>query len=86
MSWGLFWMIVVLKIPVVALLWLCWWAIRAEPEPAAGDSTGGDGGGGHSPRPRTPRPPRRGDHAVPAPQAPPRVRVLARRSDSVRPG
>ena len=27
-------MAIVLKIPLVALLWLCWWAIRAEPEPA----------------------------------------------------
>jgi hypothetical protein len=84
MTWGIIWMAVVLKIPIVALLWLVWWAVRAEPEPA-GDEAGGDGGGGHSPRPRTPRPPRRGDHAVPAPQPPPRVRARARRSDSVRP-
>jgi hypothetical protein len=76
-------MVVVLKIPVVALLWICWWAIRAEPEPAAETPAGGDGGGGHSPRPRPPRPPRRGDHAVATPQPPARVRALARRSDSV---
>ena len=78
-------MVVVLKIPIVALLWLVWWAVHAEPEPAAGDSTGGDGGSGHSPRPHKPRP-RRGDHAVPAPQPPARVRALGRRSDSVRHG
>jgi len=77
-------MVVVLKIPLVALLWICWWAIRAEPEPAAEEPAGGDGGGGHSPRPRTPRQPRRGDHAVSTPQPPARVRALARRSDSVR--
>ena len=84
MTWGFIWMVVVLKIPIVALLWLVWWAVRAEPEPA-GEESGGDGGSGHSPRPRKPRPPRRGDHAVPAPQPPPRVRARARRSDSVRP-
>jgi hypothetical protein len=83
MTWGFIWMAVILKIPIVALLWLCWWAIRAEPEPAAGEPSEGGGGTGHSPRPRKPRPPRRGDHAQPAPQPPPRVRALARRSDSV---
>jgi len=78
-------MAVVLKLPIVALLWICWWAIRAEPEPAADESAGGDGGNGHSPRSPRPRPPRRGDHAEQAPQPPPRVRVRGRRSDSVRP-
>lgn len=87
MTWAIIWMAVVLKIPIVALLWLCWWAIRAEPEQAAGDSAGGDGGSGHSPPPPRPRTPRRGEHAEAAPQPPPRirVRVRARRSDSVRP-
>jgi hypothetical protein len=84
MTWGFIWMAVVLKIPIVALLWICWWAIRAEPEPAADESAGGDGGSGHSPRPRKPRPPRRGDHAQAHPQPPSRVRLLAQRSDSVR--
>jgi hypothetical protein len=84
MTWGFIWMVVVLKIPIVALLWLVWWAVRAEPEPAGDEQPGGDGGTGHSPRPQRPRPPRRGDHAVPAPQPPPRVRALAQRSDSVR--
>ena len=83
MTWGFIWMMVVLKIPVVMLLWLCWWAIRQEPEPAAGDAGGGGGEDGHSPRPRKPRPPRRGEHAVPAPQPPARVRAMAKRSDSV---
>jgi hypothetical protein len=84
-TWGFIWMVVVLKIPVVALLWLCWWAIRAEPEAATDEKSGGDGGSGHSPRPRTPRPPRRGDHAQPTPHPPARIRALARRSDSVLP-
>jgi hypothetical protein len=83
MTWAFIWMVVVLKIPIAGLLWLCWWAIRAEPEPAAaGDQGDGGGGAGHSPRPRKPRPPRRGDHAVPPPASPPRIRVVAGR-DSV---
>jgi hypothetical protein len=83
MTWGFIWMVVVLKIPIVALLWLCWWAIHAEPEAAtAGDEGSGGGGTGHTPRPRKPRPPRRGEHAVPAPQPPARTRAVSR-SDSV---
>jgi hypothetical protein len=84
MTWGFIWMVVVLKIPIVALLWLVWWAVHAEPEPAADDASGGDGWDGHSPRPHKPRPPRRGDHAEPAPQPPARIRVRALASDSVR--
>ena len=54
---------VVLKIPVFGMLWLIWWAIRAEPE--VEDSL--DGGEEHPfPRfrrePRGPRGPRRGPH------------------------
>ena len=44
MTWGFIWMIVVLKIPIAALLWLVWWAVHAEPEPAADEQSGGDGG------------------------------------------
>ena len=29
-------MLVILKIPVVYLCWVVWWAIRAEPEPLEG--------------------------------------------------
>ena len=38
MTWGFIWMVVVLKIPIVALLWLVWWAVHAEPEPAGEES------------------------------------------------
>jgi hypothetical protein len=34
--WELFFMLVVLKIPVVYLCLVVWWAIRAEPEPPQG--------------------------------------------------
>jgi hypothetical protein len=73
------WMMVILKIPIAALLWLVWWSAKAptprEEEPARVDSAPG-----HRPdpsRPRRPRPPRRGPHASPAPAAPSRVRAHA---------
>ena len=50
-------MIVILKIPMIAALWLVWWAIKQEPDPE--ESTGEDRG----PRrklPPLPRWPRRG--------------------------
>jgi hypothetical protein len=80
MGWGFVWMMVVLKIPIVALLWLVYWAVKqtdAEMEHPA------DGGGGndrhpHRGGPRRPRPPRRGPHAEPAPRPPSRVRASGR--------
>ena len=80
MGWTLFYMLVILKIPVIGMLLLVWWAVRQEPEPAGGESRellrrGPD----HPRRPRKPRPPRRGPHADPLPSAPARVRAKARR-------
>ncbi len=33
MGWTLFFMIVILKIPMIAALWLVWYAVKAVPEP-----------------------------------------------------
>lgn len=33
MTWELIWMLVILKIPVVYLCLVVWWAIRSEPRP-----------------------------------------------------
>jgi hypothetical protein len=77
-GWAFFYMFVILKIPVVAAIWLVWWASRA-PEPAGGADTGGGQGGSH-PRIRPPRPPRRGPHAEPPPRAPARVRTARGRT------
>ncbi len=33
MTWELIWMLVILKIPVIYLCLVVWWAIRAEPKP-----------------------------------------------------
>jgi hypothetical protein len=80
MGWAFLWMMVVLKLPIAALLYLVWWALRQEPlpeeEPA--DETGGQGGSPHPRSPR-PRPPRRGQHGTPSPRAPRRIRVSASR-------
>ena len=35
-GWTIFYMVVILKIPMVAALWLVWWAIKQEPEPGGG--------------------------------------------------
>ncbi len=74
------WMFLILKIPLIAALWLIWYAVQ-EPEPAAGETDerggGSDREGGS--RPRKPRPPRRGPHGAPAPAPPSRVRTAAGR-------
>jgi hypothetical protein len=71
------WMMVVLKIPIAALLWLVWWAIK-EPEPATPDADDGGSRRPDHPRgPSRPRPPRRGSHTGVPPAAPPRVRAPA---------
>jgi hypothetical protein len=58
----------VLKIPVVAMLYLVWWACRQTPDPAEA-AEGDDGHGFRRWRP-SPKPPRRGPHgpATPAEQ------------------
>jgi len=77
-TWTFIWLMVLLKIPIVALFLIVRWAVRAVPE----ESAGGDGGIGprplphrpHHPRAPLPRLPRRGPHGDPAPGAPARVR------------
>jgi hypothetical protein len=82
-TWTFIWLMVFLKIPVVALFLLVRWAVSQSPEGAAGQ----DGGIGprprplhpHHPRARLPRPPRRGPHGDPSPAPPARVRTVAAR-------
>jgi hypothetical protein len=69
---------VALKVPLLALFWLIWWAVRQEPEL---EDAGGEGGQRRAqrphPPPKLPRHPRRGPHggdAVPLPR--PRVRPV----------
>ena len=74
--WAVFWLAVVMKIPIAALLYIVWWAVREPPVPDAGDDQ--DGGSDRNPwhpRRRPPRPPRRGPHRRSDTRAPARVRV-----------
>ena len=56
-GWTIFYMVVILKIPMIAALWLVWWAIKSEPTPE--EETGEDRGPRRT-RPPLPRWPRRG--------------------------
>jgi hypothetical protein len=79
-AWGIVWLALAMKIPIVALLWIVWWAIKDPPVAAAEDSGGGapDRDPGPHPRDRPPHPPRRGPHGTPEPAAPARVRTALR--------
>ena len=59
MGWTLFFMMVILKIPLLAALYLVWWAVKEEPDPEP------DGPGEERRKPKrrppsSPRFPRRG--------------------------
>ena len=62
--WELIFMVLILKIPLVYVCWVVWWAIRAEPE------VGADGDSVHQfswkpwHRPEGPRPRRGGPHGT----------------------
>jgi len=76
MGWTFFWMAVVLKVPIIGLLYLVHWAVRqTDAEPTS------DGEGGVRP-PEHPRPPHhprhRGPHGAPDATPGPRVRPPAR--------
>ena len=81
------WMMVALKIPIAALLWLVWWSSKA-PEPQEEEPARVASEPRHRPDrplPRGPRPPRRGPHAEPAPAPPSRVRAHGRMPSRERP-
>jgi hypothetical protein len=72
-----------LKLPIAALIYLVWWAVKQEPEPT--QSPDDDGGVKRRPTPRHPRKPfprnpRRGPHGEPAPLPPARVRTVRARA------
>jgi hypothetical protein len=86
MEWGFIWLMLVLKIPIVMLLTLVWWAVHNADAPTTeSDDDGGTKVDPDHPRsaPRGPR--RRGPHGdLPLP-SPPRVRTKARSRDGVAP-
>jgi hypothetical protein len=80
MGWTMFYLFVALKIPIVAAIWLVYWAIKQEPDPSEGvRDDGGTAKKRPHPVPRLPRNPRRGPHGERALPAPPRVRPLRAR-------
>ena len=87
MDWTFVYLMVALKIPIAALLWLVWWAVRAEPEVEAATSGEDEDGGSRveRPHPRVPRDPRprRGPHGDPPARAPERMRRPHRRPTRV---
>ncbi len=82
-TWTFIWLLVILKIPIVALFLIVRWAVGQTPETAPGQ----DGGIGprprplhpHHPRSGLPRRPRRGPHGDPSPPSPARVRAVVSR-------
>ena len=84
MGWTFVYLMVFLKLPILALLYIVWWAARQTGEPATSSDDGG-GGVRNIPHPRRPlRPlPRRGPHAALAPPSPPRVRTVVARGRHV---
>lgn len=58
MGWMLFFMIVVLKIPLAAAIYVIWWAVKEEPQ--LDEEPSGEDRGPHRRLPPKPRWPRRG--------------------------
>jgi hypothetical protein len=84
-TWGFLWLMFAIKIPLIALIILVWWAIRQKPEepPSASDDDGGIKRE-HSHRPRPfPRHPRRGPHGGLPPAPPSRVRSVRAKARAV---
>ena len=85
MTWGFLWIMLALKLPLAALIYIVWWAIKQEPE----DESSSDDDGGinrrRRPHPRQPFPrrPRRGPHGDPAAHPPARVRTVRARARTV---
>lgn len=87
--WTFLWLMLFLKLPIVGLLGLVWWAVRQKP-PETVPVTRDDGGikprprHPHRPGPsRVPRVPRRGPHGGLAAPPPARVRTVAVRARRV---
>ena len=81
MEWGFIWLMFVLKVPILMLLGIVWWAIRqTDEEEITGEGGTGDRRPTRHPRPPRPRRPRRGPHGDPLPEPPARVRGLRARA------
>lgn len=85
-TWGFVWLMLALKIPLIALIVLVWWAVKKRPEEPPASEDGG-GGGSKLRHPRAPSPyprlPRRGPHGGAPPPSPARVRTVRARARSL---
>ncbi len=83
MTWGFLWLMLALKIPLIGLIWIVWWAVKQKPEETPSPASDDDGGvkrrRPHQPKP-FPRRPRRGPHGDPPPLPPARVRTVRARA------
>lgn len=83
-AWSYIWMAALFKLPAVAFAWFIWRALRTDkdtqPQPASDDGGGSKLRRTPHPRPRVPRPPRRGPHGAAPIPAPARVRVVSARA------
>jgi hypothetical protein len=84
MSASYFWLILLLKIPVIGFVWLVWRALRnadeQQPLPAGDDAGGSKRRLDPHPRPRVPRAPRRGPHGAAPTPTPNRIRSVNARA------
>jgi hypothetical protein len=82
-TWGFLWFMLALKIPLIGLICIVWWAIKQQPDEEQTPSSDDDGGvkrRHQHPRRPFPRRPRRGPHGDPAPLPPARVRTVRARA------
>jgi hypothetical protein len=82
MGWTMLYLFFGLKLPILALFYLVWWAVhQTDPEAEGGDGgTKVDRRPHPHPHPRLPRHPRRGPHGDALPPSPPRVRSVTARA------
>lgn len=89
MTWTFVWLMLGLKIPIAALIYLVWWSVKDPPEqvPAADDSSSNGGSDRVAPHrhPRKPLPrhPRRGPHGGLAASPPARMRTTRTRTRTI---
>jgi hypothetical protein len=78
MGWAMLYLFVFLKLPIVALCWIVWWAVHQTDDPQESRSDGGTPCPRRPhPRPRRPKPPRRGGPACGTRMSPPpRIRSV----------
>ena len=75
MGWGFVWLMFILKIPIIGLFCLVWWAVKQSDEPAPPEPARVPSASAPPPRAPAPRPAPRGPHGGHAAQpSPPRVR------------